>query len=87
MLEIQRIVMEEYGGNIEAFIFDLFFGSEIEDAIEYLASLEESRIAVLAGMQEWWKAVLESDWEKNKKFVLRMLKAQIQREGLSLSIY
>ena len=31
---------------------------------------------MLSGMEEWWKAVLESDWEKNKKFVLRMLKAE-----------
>ncbi len=79
--EIQRIVMEEYGGNLEAFLFDLYFGSEIEDAIEYLASLEESRMAVLAGMQEWWKAVLESDWEKERKFVLRMLKAEEAEKG------
>ena len=68
--------MEEYGGNLEAFIFDLYFGSDVEDAIEYLASLEESKMAVLSGMQEWWKAVLESDWEKERRFVLRMLKAE-----------
>ena len=76
--------MEEYGGNIEAFLFDLYFGSEIEDAIEYWASLEENRMAVLSGMQEWWKEILDSEWEKERKFVLRMLKAQIQRESFIL---